>query len=133
MSERYRFEFHGAHFSVEVADDLRDVESTTEAPNLRVLEGGWSTWRFWAEPGTNGLDGLHLARSVDVDGAEHPHGNLTPEQSASVGGQYMGTREGLLYLIPMGYGLVGRLYTSAGWMAQLEEWEQQVRSRGAAA
>jgi len=125
-AELYEFEYHGARFSLN-ADP--SIATTTEGPNVRVLQGSWMTWRLIIDPNTPGIEGLRLLSCVSDTGGEHPLGNLTPEQSATNGHQLMISSDGYLYGIPTGYGAVGRLYTSQEWQDQLAAWERWLPHR----
>ncbi|MBD3942810.1 hypothetical protein IF188_14005 [Microbacterium sp. NEAU-LLC] len=120
MAENYLFEFYGARFNVTI--ELGGT-TTTDPPNLRVIEGTWKTWRLTIDPDVSGLDGLTIQRSVSAGGGEHPHGNLTEAESAPTGYQVMSAPDGSLYRIPDGFGAVARMYTASEWAQQLAEWE----------
>ena len=125
--ETYQFEYYGAPF--EIAVDLASEtsgETTTDPPNMRVISGTWKTWRLTVDPDVPGIAVLRLQRSIGAGGGPHPSGNLTPEQSATDGHIAMVSSSGYLYLIPTGYGAVGRLYTDAEWQQQLDTWESEL-------
>lgn len=123
MAENYLFEFYGARFNITV--ELGGA-TTTDPPNLRVIEGTWKTWRLTINPDVSGIEGLRLQQSVAAGGGEHPHGNLTAAESGPNGYMMMCTSDGRLYQIPGGYGAVGRLYSAAEWQQQLAEWESSL-------
>lgn len=121
-AEVYFFECHGARFSVTI-DIAEGAPTTMSAPNLRVLEGSWKTWRLDVDPNRPGLEGVRIRRSVSASGGEHPHGNLSPAESAATGFMMMVTSGGDLYRIAAGYGVVSRFYSAAEWDAQRAAWE----------
>ncbi|WP_424937344.1 MULTISPECIES: hypothetical protein [Bacteria] len=120
MAENYLFEFYGARFNITA--ELGEA-TTTDPPNLRVIEGAWKTWRLTIDPDVPGIEGLRLQQSMSAGGGEHPYGNLTPAESASQGYILMIAENGSLYRMPSGYGAVSRLYSPAEWEAQRAEWE----------
>ena len=123
-AEDYQFEFKGARFPVTIDLEAGSDETTTEPPNLRVIEGTWKTWRLSVVPDVLGIEGIRLRRSVSSGGGEHPAGNLTTAESGT--GDYwmmMVAQDGRLYRVPVGYGTISRMYTSEEWRATLDEWE----------
>lgn len=130
MSETYTFEYIGAKFAVDV-DEANADPTTTEGPNLRTISGTWQTWRLDVERSAEGrITGVRLLRSVGPDGGEHPAGNLSPAASGPNGyGMVMISSDGYLYTIPTGYGVVGHLFSSEWWAAQVAEWETHVGPR----
>lgn len=123
MPETYKFEFGGALFSITADNVGAGSASTTNPPNMRVIEGTWPTWRLEVDTDVPGIGGLRLLLSVDASGNPHPHGNLTPAQSAANSYMLMAASDGRLYQIANGYGAISRLYTTAEWRAQLSRWE----------
>ncbi|MBG9887044.1 hypothetical protein ABE10_10990 [Bacillus toyonensis] len=121
MAENYLFEFYGARFNITA--ELGGA-TTTEPPNLRVIEGAWKTWRLTVDQDVPGIEGLRLQQSVAAGGGAHPHGNLSPAESASQADILMIAENGSLYRMPGGWGAVSRMYSEAEWEAQRAEWEQ---------
>jgi len=128
MPETYKFEYKGAIFSITSESDVADSATTTDPPNLRVIEGSWPTWRLEVDWDVPGIGALRILKSTNGAGGPHPHGNLTPDESATFGHMLMISSTGYLYKIPTGYGAIGRLYTPEEWSAQLAEWEATLPS-----
>lgn len=120
MAENYHFEYGGADFNI--MTETGDAPTTTQPPNLRVIEGTWQTWRLEVDPDVPGLEGLQLLKSVSSTGVEHPNGNLTTAESAGDGHLLMISELGYLYKIPVGYGVVSRISTTEEWQQQLAMW-----------
>ncbi len=121
-AESHKFEYRGAQFAVTV--DPNTAATTTNAPNLRVIDGTWKTWFLEFDPDVPGISAIRLRRSVSSSGGQHPSGNLNATQSGPIEGyMLMASSEGNLYRIPGGYAAVSRLYTDAQWQYQLAEWE----------
>ncbi|MCC4247484.1 hypothetical protein [Microbacterium testaceum] len=93
MTERYEFEYRGATFAAEV--DVDSVPTTGEAPNLRVIEGSWPTWRLEITRPEGAPAEARPYRCVSETDptAPHLHGNLTPEESDSSDGWTLIVRE----------------------------------------
>lgn len=148
MSERYRFEFGGASFAFNI-ENADEAGTTTESPNLRVIEGSWPTWHLSVPDGrVPGLAGVRLRRSVGVSGGPHPSGNQTEDESGPHGYMMMvaaptgnpthvpGVGDldgGEAYRVPSGWGVVFRFYTDIEWAGILSNWESWVRSQGTTA
>lgn len=122
-AQNYLFEYYGAEFNIMI--DIADgAPTTTSAPNLRVVEGSWKTWRLDVDPAVPGLEGVSIRRCVSASGGEHPEGNLTPAESGpSLGYMLMVAGNGGLYRVPGGLGVVSRFYTAEEWAAMRAEWE----------
>ncbi|SIS19732.1 hypothetical protein [Microbacterium sp. RURRCA19A] len=83
MSEHYEFEYRGAGLKADI--DVDSMPTTTNAPNLRVIEGSWPTWRLEITRPEGLPPEARQFRCVDPSdpSAAHPHGNLTTAESAS--------------------------------------------------
>jgi hypothetical protein len=74
-----------ADTAVKVTGDPMDLGTTTEAPNVIVLEQNgteWDTYHFNSDE----LEGGALQRSVDPDDETKPHPAGPPEDTAGPGG-----------------------------------------------
>ena len=148
MSELYRWEFGGAMFAFNL-ENADEAGTTTEPPNLRVIEGSWPTWHLSVpDAKAPGSSGILLRRSIGADGGPHPSGNQTEEESGPHGYMMMvaaptgnpthvpgvgGLDGGEAYRVPSGWGIVSRFYTDAEWAGILSNWESWVRSQGTSA
>ncbi|MEV7609869.1 hypothetical protein AB0N61_10325 [Microbacterium sp. NPDC089320] len=122
-AENYLFEYYGADFNIMI-DVASGPATTTSAPNLRVVEGSWKTWRLDVDPAVSGLEGVRIRRCVSASGGEHPDGNLTPAESGpTLGNMLMVGGAGDLYQIAGGYGVTSRFYSAEEWAAMRAEWE----------
>ncbi|MCC4247485.1 hypothetical protein [Microbacterium testaceum] len=150
MTDLYRFEYGGAPFSVNIEPPSPTDTTTTDPPNVRVVEGPWKTWHLSVPDGSvPGLAGIRLVRSVAADGGEHPAGNLTSAESAGSptmmmvaapapggGAEIPGVgfvNGGEVYRISGGWGIVSRFYTDEEWTQLTATWEAWLRSQGGAA
>lgn len=124
-AEEYRFEYAGAPLNITV-DMAPGAPTTTAAPNLRVVQGSWKTWRLEADLTKPGLEGIRLIKSVSFSGGPHPNGNLSPAQSATNGYMVMVTTNGNLYQTATGWGVASRFYTAEEWSAQLAAWASEL-------
>ncbi|RWR16794.1 hypothetical protein D8Y23_12800 [Microbacterium enclense] len=102
MTERYEFEYRGAPMVADI--DLADMPTTTAAPNLRVIEGSWPTWRLeiTREDGQPPEARQYRCVSESDPTMPHPHGNLTPTESASDIDALMIREDGYLRTVPVG-------------------------------
>lgn len=122
-AENYLFEYYGAEFNIMI-DVASSAATTTSAPNLRVVEGSWKTWRLDVDPAVAGIEGVRIRRCVSASGSEHPNGNLNPAQSGpTLGYMLMVTDNGEIYRVPGGLGVVSRFYTAEEWASMRAEWE----------
>ncbi|AKV86389.1 hypothetical protein AKG07_08835 [Microbacterium sp. CGR1] len=124
-AEEYRFEYGGAPLNIAI-DLAPGAPTTTAAPNLRVVQGSWKTWRLEADLTKPGLEGIRLMKSVSSSGGQHPNGNLSPAQSVTNGYMVMITNAGNLYQIAAGWGVASRFYTTEEWSAQLTQWAAEL-------
>lgn len=124
--ETYRFMYVGATFGV-LIDPAAEPATTTDPPNLHVLEGSWKTWRVEVDPDVPGLAGVRLLRSVSAGGGEHPRGNQPSGPNGN--NMMMLSSDGYMYLIPTGWGLASRFYSPEEWSFLLAAWEASLPSR----
>lgn len=124
-AEDYAFEYAGAPLNITI-DLAPGAPVTTAAPNVRVAQGSWKTWRLEADLTKPALEGIRLLKSVSAGGGEHSNGNLTPTQSATNGYLMMVTPTGNLYQIASGWAVVARFYTSSEWNAQITQWASEL-------
>lgn len=124
-AETYRFMYVGATFAVMIVPE-GDPATTTDPPNLHVLEGSWKTWRVEVDPDVSGLAGVRLMRSVSASGGEHPLGNQPSGPNGYT--MVMITSDGYLYTIPTGWGLASRFYSPDEWAFLIAGWEEEVHS-----
>lgn len=125
-AEEYRFEYAGAPLNITIDLAQGAPATTAAAPNLRVVQGSWKTWRLEADLTKPGLEGVRLMKSVSSGGAQHLNGNLSPSQSATNGYMVMITNTGNLYQVASGWGVASRFYTAEEWSAQLAAWASEL-------
>ncbi len=102
MTEHYVFEYRGATFAMDIEAD--SGPTTTAAPNLRVIEGSWPTWRLeiTREEGQPPAGRHYRCVSESDPTMPHPHGNLTSTESASSIDMIMITEAGDFRTVPVG-------------------------------
>ncbi|WP_396646216.1 hypothetical protein [Microbacterium sp.] len=102
MTEHYVFEYRGAAFAMDIEAD--SGPTTTAPPNLRVIEGSWPTWRLeiTREEGQPSAGRHYRCVSESDPTMPHPHGNLTPAESASSTDVLMIREDGYLRTVPVG-------------------------------
>jgi hypothetical protein len=109
-AENYLFEYMGAPLRITIDLDAGAL-TTTAAPNMRVVEGTWRTWRLEVDRDVPGPDGIRLYQCTDGATGEHPLGNLTASESSSPGEILLLAPSGALQRMAAGWVAAHRLMT----------------------